>query len=667
MNKDNKFEELLVSLQKEDLDIIDKLKEMVAFIRPSHLNNIENSLEGIDTIIRFFNEKSQLSQDISNELNILFIDSKISVNITNIGILSSNDFSYELRERFYNKFLPNPPQKGDLTYIFTTLFNKKNDHIWVNKIDDEKWIKFFSSLFCNSKNILNAKNNLFNELLYAAEILSIWIASEEFNRNFIRLDKSFLNKDSVFISLQRDIASYVHTIQSDSISIKKVRLDFEHVKVLIEQCNKQIDILKKKSFNQGISIDLTYQLERLIQIIKRLEDILELIQNFDTKIGNLAFIKLFKEAVVRNSTRNSLSELYRQNIQIIARSITNNTSEHGDHYITKDFSGYSKMFLSAAGAGIIIALMALLKINIVQEQFSLGMQTILTSLNYGLGFVFIHLLGFTVATKQPAMTASSFAEAIEKEEGKRTANKKKLIDLIFQVSRSQFAAVMGNVSLALLVAFGIAFFVKGNNNTILNQEEASYYLEGLEPFAALFFAAIAGVWLFVSGLISGYFDNRADLLELNKRYFYQPLLKKLLGDEKREKFANYIHEHHGAIAGNFFFGVLLGITPYIGYLLNLPLDIAHVAFSSAYLGYATLHLDISISTFLYYLLCTLMIGSVNLVVSFSLALKISLLSRDTSFGNLFSFLKILGVEILKRPHHLIFPFEYTKESKDKTR
>lgn len=226
---------------------------------------------------------------------------------------------------------------------------------------------------------------------------------------------------------------------------------------------------------------------------------------------------------------------------------------------------------------------------------------------------------------------------------------------------------MGNVSLALLVAFGIAFFVKGNNNTILNQEEASYYLEGLEPFAALFFAAIAGVWLFVSGLISGYFDNRADLLELNKRYFYQPLLKKLLGDEKREKFANYIHEHHGAIAGNFFFGVLLGITPYIGYLLNLPLDIAHVAFSSAYLGYATLHLDISISTFLYYLLCTLMIGSVNLVVSFSLALKISLLSRDTSFGNLFSFLKILGVEILKRPHHLIFPFEYTKESKDKTR
>lgn len=88
----------------------------------------------------------------------------------------------------------------------------------------------------------------------------------------------FLNKDSAFISLQRDIASYVHTIQSDSISIKKVRLDFEHRKVLIEQCNKQIDILKKKSLTVEFLFDLTYQLERLIQIDKRLEDILELIQ-----------------------------------------------------------------------------------------------------------------------------------------------------------------------------------------------------------------------------------------------------------------------------------------------------------------------------------------------------------------------------------------------------
>lgn len=95
-------------------------------------------------------------------------------------------------------------------------------------------------------------------------------------------------------------------------------------------------------------------------------------------------------------------------------------------------------------------------------------------------------------------------------------------------------------------------------------------------------------------------------------------------------------------SGNFFFGILLEVTPCIGYLFDLSLDI-------------------SVSTFLYYLVCALMIGSVNLIVSFALALKVSLLSRDTSFGNLFSFLKVLTLEILKHPHHLILAFGYKKE------
>ncbi len=286
-----------------------------------------------------------------------------------------------------------------------------------------------------------------------------------------------------------------------------------------------------------------------------------------------------------------------------------------------------KMFLKASGAGIIIAIMALIKINIMQSNFSYSFETFFIILNYGLGFVIIHLFGFTVATKQPAMTASTFAEAIDKDDG-RKANQNKLVSLIFQVIRSQFAAVAGNVTFALLLAFLISFYFISNNSVVLDANEVEYYLDGLKPFSAFFFAAIAGVWLFCSGLISGYFDNRADLLELKSRYYHHPLLKKLLKNKKREKFANYLHDHHGAIAGNFFFGVLLGITPFLGYIFNLPLDIRHVAFSTAYLGYASMHIDISISVILFYFICVLMIGFVNLTISFSLALKVSLLSRE---------------------------------------
>lgn len=660
MEKENNFKNLLQNIDDEEMDIVDKLQFIVDFIRPTNTDDIESCINSINKLIDFFHKKEEIATYISDEINLLFIESKISANITNIGILSRNDFSYEMRERFYNKFLPNPAKKGDLRYIFATLFNKKDDHKWVNGIDNEKWIEFFSCIFSSQEYLKKTKNHLFDELLYAAEILSIWIASEEFDDNFIRLDKTLLNKDSAFIALQRNIGNFIHKIQTDTIDIDSTKLDFEHIKVLIGQCNEQVQILKKKSITYGISVNLTYQLERLTQIVQRLEDILELIEKFDTDESNLALVELFKEAVTKNATKNSLSELYWQSIRIIAKSITNNASEHGEHYITSNTKEYIKMFLSAGGAGIVIAIMALLKINIIQAEFSQSVGTILSSLNYGLGFVLIHLLGFTVATKQPAMTASSFAQAVEQEDGKRTANQKRLVELIFQVSRSQFAAVLGNVTLALLVAFAIAYFATSNNEVVLNSQERAYYLSGLEPFAALFFAAIAGVWLFFSGLIAGYFDNRADLLELKQRYYHQPLLKKLLDDNKREKVATYLHEHHGAIAGNFFFGVLLGVTPYIGYLLDLPLDIRHVAFSSAYLGFASMDVDISLYEFLYYLGCVLLIGVVNLVVSFMLALKVSLLSRDTYFGNLFSFLKLLFLETLKRPHHLIFPDESKK-------
>ncbi|MDY0195984.1 MAG: hypothetical protein RBR33_08000 [Sulfurovaceae bacterium] len=660
---EEKFKKLLQKLNNDDIYIIDKLSHIIAFIRPSDPKDIGATLEAMQYIINFFQKKDKVTAEISDAINLLLIESKISANITSLGILSRNGFRHELSERFYNKFLPNPPQKGDFGYIFATLFYKKDDHIWVNVIEDEDWIAFFASILSSETYGEETKDHLFLELLFAAEILSIWIASEEFDDNFIRLDKSLLDKDSAFIALQRDINDFVHKIQAEHINLLSTELDLRHIYVLIEQCRDQVDLLKKKSINRGISIDLTYELERLGQIIQRLEEILQLIKKFDTPESYLVIMKLFKESVEKNATKNSLYEIYQQSIRVLAKSIANNTSEHGEHYITDNLQQYIKMFLSASGAGMIISMMALIKIKIMQVGFSEGLETILASLNYGFGFVLIHLLGFTIATKQPAMTASTLAKAIEKEE-KSQANQKKLVELIIKVSRSQFAAVMGNVAFALLLAFGIAYFVLGSGGNILSSEEAQYYMQGLEPYPALLYAAIAGVWLFCSGLIAGYFDNRANLLELKERYFYHPLLKKFLKEKKREKLACYLYEHHGAIAGNFFFGVLLGITPYIGYLLDLPLDIRHVAFSTSYLGYSSMHIDISLGEFLLFLVFVLLIGLVNLSVSFILALKVSLVSRDSYFGNLFSFIKLFVKEALRRPLDLIFPPKKTMEENE---
>ncbi|WP_164311385.1 site-specific recombinase, partial [Streptococcus pneumoniae] len=75
---------------------------------------------------------------------------------------------------------------------------------------------------------------------------------------------------------------------------------------------------------------------------------------------------------------------------------------------------------------------------------------------YGLGFVFIHIAKGTVATKQPAMTAAAIASTISGSSGKKTQQLAKLAELVVDILRTQFIAILGNISVAMPVALLIA-------------------------------------------------------------------------------------------------------------------------------------------------------------------------------------------------------------------
>lgn len=86
--------------------------------------------------------------------------------------------------------------------------------------------------------------------------------------------------------------------------------------------------------------------------------------------------------------------------------------------------------------------------------------------------------------------------------------------------------------------------------------------------------------------------------------------------------------------GNFLFGVFLGSTATIGYIFGLPIDIRHIAFASANLAHGLFNIsadDISWSLILISILGVALIGLVNLIVSFSLALFVALRSKEVRF------------------------------------
>jgi site-specific recombinase len=337
--------------------------------------------------------------------------------------------------------------------------------------------------------------------------------------------------------------------------------------------------------------------------------------------------------------------------------VTENASRTGEHYITSNRSEYFTLMRSAMGAGIIISIMATIKLLLARQHFAPLTEAILFSLNYGIGFVIILILHFTVATKQPAMTAAAIAASID---GSKTKEMDNLVNIIANTSRSQAIAIFGNVviviPLAMLIAIGIFMFT-GEHFVSISKAES--LLKDTDPFASgsVIYAAIAGVCLFLSGLIAGYHDNLSIYRKIPQRLRALRWLQAVLGINRLDRVANYVENNLGALAGNFYFGCLLGGMSGLGVLLGLPIDIRHITFSSAFVGFASVGLEFMLAwqTVLYIAFSLALIGFMNLTVSFSLALYVAMKSRKARFKQWRLFICNLATRLNRHPGEFIMP------------
>jgi site-specific recombinase len=407
-----------------------------------------------------------------------------------------------------------------------------------------------------------------------------------------------------------------------------------HAHVLLAQCLERVARLRGIGRRRGTSVRITYLLERMEQQLRRLELLIRVVEAAHGSSRADAVLELFLALVRASAERLSVAAVWRSKTRMLSKRVTENASRTGEHYATSDASGYYAMMRSAMGAGILIALMALAKIEVKAAHLAPLVEAALVCADYALGFVVIFLLHFTVATKQPAMTAAMIAATVEEAAQSRRAPLDKLARLIASVMRTQLVAIFGNIALALPLAMAIASaYAYFHGQALLAPAKVHAMLWELRPVMgfALLHAAIAGVWLFAAGLVSGWYDNRCAVLSIPDRVRGSPLLRRLPA-AARERLAAYVDGNLGGLMGNVVFGVLLGATGFAGLLLGLPIDIRHVAFASANLGYAAVSADLAAASFAVYFAYVLMIGAVNLAVSFALALNVAMRARDTTFA-----------------------------------
>ncbi|WP_416886376.1 recombinase [Marinospirillum sp.] len=621
-----------------------------------------------DALLQALAAQPERTAILGQALHRWLLQVKLYPALVRLGILSRRGVVRELSARLYDRLNPPPRDPLNAYDALALLFSGQQSRDGLASVSGDTWRRCYALLCTGVETELLQQTRWHwqQDALYALEMLAIWVAAEEIEPELIRIDPRLVNIDSAFIALQRELHLFAQHQLLEMREPGQAEFDAGHLWVMLDQCHDQIARLRRKGAGAaGFNLAVAHLIERLEQTLQRLEVLLELLSTRDPEQRLATAFGLWQQLVTATLEKRSLSRVWGKSVQLLAKSITQNKSDHGEEYIARDAKAYWRLMRSAAGAGVIIACMALMKIQIETWGWAPLAQAVAVSLNYGLGFVLVHLLHFTIATKQPAMTAASFAAAVEQGERGRAAHKK-LASLLIDVNRSQWAAVWGNVSTAVLVAIllsGISLWLW--HRPPLDAEQVSYQLAAIHPLAglALLYAAIAGVWLFCSGVIAGYFDNRADYLQLRVRLEQHPRLAWMQA-ERRARLAAYLHEHSGAILGNFLFGMMLGMTGYLGYLLGVPLDIRHVAFSSANLGYVWGSAPLSVWELLLNLLFVLLIGFVNLWVSFVLALFVALRSRGVKMGRWSNLGRSLWDQFKAQPLRFFFPLVSTRQRDD---
>ena len=183
----------------------------------------------------------------------------------------------------------------------------------------------------------------------------------------------------------------------------------------------------------------------------------------------------------------------------------------------------------------------------------------------------------------------------------------------------------------------------------------------LNPIGSLllFHAAIAGFFLFLSGIISGSISNRDKHFDVKYRIEEHPWLKMTFGKAKTIRFANWYNKKWAGLISNFWFGVFLGSTASIGVFLGLDLDIRHITFASGNLALALYGAKFQVENSLMFwgIFGIGLIGLVNFLVSFSLSLGLAFRSRDIPLSELRPIITSIKQRFFKKPMSFFFPTE----------
>lgn len=522
----------------------------------------------------------------------------------------------EVMRRIGLQLLPGTPETTNLAELFQLLFEPE-DAGWVAALDAAQLERLGA--------LIAPEGDWRATMLDAVTILVSAVHAGGFAPALRqRMDRARL-ADEPFRQLTR-AAEDLRTAVLDGRHDDALRAA-HYLRALLDACRAAAASVTGHLEEFGVSVDIVFEQDQLRARTLRIEALLDCVLSPAPRPD---LQRLLLHLLQVAGAQRGLGALLARHYSLLARQVAERNAETGEHYITTDRAEYRDMLARAAGGGAVLAGTTFAKFAIYALGLTAFWAGFWAGFNYATSFVAIMLLHWTVATKQPAMTAPAMAASLA--DGDDDAHIEAFVDRVAQLIRSQAAGIFGNLMLcgplvlAVQVGWRLAF-----GAPLVGAEVGAHQLHALTLLGpTALFAAFTGGLLFASSLIAGWAENWFVFHRLDSAITWNPRVVARLGAARAQRWAHWWRANVSGLAANISLGLMLGLVPAVAAFFALPLEVRHVTLSTGQLAAAAGAIGPAVLRLPEFWWCLAGIGVtgvLNVSVSFWLAFKVALRSR----------------------------------------
>lgn len=593
----------------------------------------------------------------------LFAGTSAVTLFTDVGLPSRQQFLSEFFDRLARATLPEPRLEDDLAQLVPRLFPNRRAVGWFEDLPPELGAKLFDALALPEGAELEP---LLRDMRDAALLLATRIGHHGLAHDVRSRSPKTALQDSPFFVLPRAVQELVFDRRPTALHPAPRGVESDEAKErsgacrdAMVACRRVIKDVRDSLEHTGVSVDLVYRLDLMRQQLDRLHALLAVLAPLPNAAMG-AGMRLVRALVYGGLRDRSVVELFRSSTRLLSRRLVDSAAHSGGYYVTRTRAEWHALLESASGGGVVTAFAALFKFFLTWAGMAPFWEGFFFSLNYAGAFVSMQLLGFTLASRQPAMTAAHLARAL----GESKSDEAPLEPLAAEVARtvrSQLAATIGNLAVIvpMVVVMDLLFQVTLGRG-LLDPATADEIIASNHPLLSGVVpgAMLTGVALWVSSVAGGAVENWAVYQRIPQALASSRLMRAFAGPARAERLAQWLRRHVAGIGGSVALGLQMGMVPAIAGFFGLPLTLPHVSIATGQLAFAGMARGaegVLRADFLWALAGVGLTGLMNFGVSFALALWVALRARDVGVSGALQLLRAVGRLFRARPLKFFLP------------